>query len=212
MLEWDFLLKYLQCFNFGEDFIQWVRVFHQNIRSCVINNGTVSDYFNLERGVRQGDSLSPYLFILAVETLAISIRSNVLIKCITICNEETKLLQCADDTTAVLSDTNSAQALFDSLDVFEYLSGLKVNGSKTEGLWIGSLKYNDIKPFGIKWHDEPIKALGVFFTYDQNLIYEKNFKEKVFKMKKLINIWSSRGLSLYGKVTVIKAVVLPKLV
>ena len=111
-----------------------------------------------------------------------------------------------------LSDKNSAQALFDSLDVFEYLSGLKVNGSKTEGLWIGSLKYNDIKPFGIKWPDEPIKASGVFLTYDQNLISEKNFKDKIFKMKKLINIWSSRGLSLYGKVTVIKSLVLPKLV
>ena len=149
------------------------KIYH-HIRSCVINNGTVSDYCNLERGVRQGDPLSPYPFILAVETLAstlaISIRSNVLIKGITIGNEETKLLQYADDTTAVLS------ALFDSLDVFEYLSGLKVHDSKTEGLWIGSLKYNDIKPFGIKWPDEPIKALGAFFTYDQNLIYEKIFQ------------------------------------
>ena len=195
-LEWDFFFKCLQCFNFGQDFIHWVKVFYQNIRSCVINNCTFSDYFNLERGVRQGDPLSPYLFILAVETLAISIRSNVLIKGITIGNEETKLLQYADDTTAVLSDTNSAQAVFDSLDVFEYLSGLKVNHSKTEGLWIGSLKYNDIKPFGMKWPDEPIKALGAFFTYDQNLIYEKNFKDKVFKIKKLINFWSSRSLPL----------------
>ena len=189
-LEWDFLFKCLQFFNFGEDFIHWVKVFYQNIRSCVINNGTVSDYFNLERGIRQGDPLSPYLFIVVVETLAISIRSNVLIKGITI------LLHYADDTTALLPDANSAPALFGSLGVFKYLSGLKVNTSKTEGLWIGSLKYNDTKPFGIKWPDEPIKALGVFFTYDQNLIYEKNFKDKVLKMKKLINIWSSRGLSL----------------
>ena len=186
-LEWDFLFKCLQCFNLGQDFIHWVRVFYQNIRSCLINNGTVSHFFNLERGVRQGDPLSPYLFILAVETLAISIRSNVLIKGITLGNEETTLLQYDNDTTAVLSDTNSAQAHFDSLDVFEYLSGLKVNGSKTEGLWIGSLKYDDIKPFGIKWPDEPRKALGVF-TYDQNLIYEKNFNDKLFKIKKLINI------------------------
>ena len=180
-LEWDFLFKCLECFYFGHDFIHWVKVFYQNIRSCVINNGTVSDYFNLERGVRQGDPLSPYLFILAVETLAISIRSNVLIKGIIIDNEETKLLQYADDTTAVLSDINSAQTLFDSVVVFEYLSGLKVNGSKTEGLWIGSLKENDIKPFGIKWTDEPIKALEAFFTHDQNLIYEKNFKDKVLR-------------------------------
>ena len=38
------------------------------------------------------------------------------------------------------------------------LSGIKVNSSKTEGLWIGSLKNNQIKPFGIKWPKEPIKA------------------------------------------------------
>ena len=51
-----------------------VKVFYSNIQSCAINNGTASDYLMLERGVRQGDLLSSYLFILAVETLAIAIR------------------------------------------------------------------------------------------------------------------------------------------
>ena len=36
-----------------------------------------------------------------------------------------------------------------------------------------------MKPLGIKWPSEPIKALGVFFTYDQRLLYEKNFQEKI---------------------------------
>ena len=66
-------------------------------------------------------------------------------------------------------------------------------------MWIGSLKSNLEKPFGIKWPSEPIKALGVFFTYDQTLLYEKNFRDKLDKMKKLTNIWSSRGLSIYEK-------------
>ena len=43
-LEWDFLLKCLEAFNFGHDFIHWVRLFYKNIQSCVINNGTASDY------------------------------------------------------------------------------------------------------------------------------------------------------------------------
>ena len=157
----------------------------------------------------QGDSLSPYLFLLAVETLAIAIRANEEIKGIIINQEETKLLQYADDTTAVLADLESAQKLFQLLDKFKELSGLKVNSSKTEGMWIGSLKNSENKPLGIKWPTEPIKALGVFFTYDQKLSHLKNFSEKIDDIKKLINIWS---FSIHGKVTLIKSLLIPKIV
>ena len=66
--------------------------------------------------------------------------------------------------------------------------------------------------FGIKWPKIPIKALGVYFTYDQKLLKEKNFIERLDSIKKLINIWSSRGLSIYGKVTIIKSFLIPKFV
>ena len=92
------------------------------------------------------------------------------IKGIKIGDEETKLLHYADDTTAVLSDINSASVLFESLKIFEHLFGFKVNSSKREGLWIGPFKNNQSNPLGIKWPDEPIMALGVFFIYDPNLL------------------------------------------
>ena len=99
--------------------------------------------------------------MVAVETLAIAIRQNSMIKGITIDKKETKQLQYADDTTAVLSDINSAQTLFKLLDDFKKLSGLEVNPAKTEGMRIGSSRENKTKPLGIKWPNEPIKALGV---------------------------------------------------
>ena len=148
-LEWNFLYNCLDVFNFGPNFKRWIKTFYANIKSCVVNNGLCSDYFELTRGVRQGDPLSPYLFLLAVETLAIAIRANEEIKGIVINQEETKLLQYADDTTAVLADLESAQKLFQLLDKFKELSGLKVNSSKTEGMWIGSLKNSESKPLGI---------------------------------------------------------------
>ena len=150
--------------------------------------------------------------MVAVETLALAIRQNPEIIGIKIGGEETKLLQYADDTTAVLSDIDSAQALFNLLEVFKNLSGLVINSSKTEEMWIGSSRDKTSKPFGIKWPDEPIKALGVYYSYVIKLLHEKNFIERLDSVKKLINIWSSRGLSIYGKVTIIKSLIIPKFV
>ena len=69
---------------------------------------------------------------------------------------------------------DSALALFNLLKVFKNLSGLVINSSKTEGIWIGSSWDKTSKPFGIKWPDEPIKALGVYYSYDIKLLHEKN--------------------------------------
>ena len=118
-LEWSFLSNCLDFFNFGHGFKRWISTFYKNIQSCVINNGLSSEYFNITCGVRQGDPFSPYLFLLAVETLAIAIRENDEIKGIVIDKQETKLLQYADDTTAVLSDTESGYKRFQLLDKFK---------------------------------------------------------------------------------------------
>ena len=74
-LEWNFLEKCLDQFGYGPDFIRWVNIFHKDIQSCIISNGLCSHYFKMERGFRQGDPLSPYLFASAVEILAIAIRN-----------------------------------------------------------------------------------------------------------------------------------------
>ena len=60
-LKHNFIFSTLTKFGFGQEFIQWVRTFSRNGSSCVMNNGVSTGYFNLERGARQGDPLSPYL-------------------------------------------------------------------------------------------------------------------------------------------------------
>ena len=52
-----FLIRVLEVFNFGPNFIQWIKTFYNGAKSCVVNNGYTSHYFDLERGVRQGDPL-----------------------------------------------------------------------------------------------------------------------------------------------------------
>ena len=116
--------------------------------------------------------------------MAIAERQNTSIKGISIDGQETKLLQCAGDTTASLAHFNSARAFFDLLDTFKLLSGLAINYSKPERMWIGSCRNNNSKPFGIKLPREPIKALGVYYSYNLTLLREKNFIENLDKIKK----------------------------
>ena len=140
--------------------------------------------------------------------LAIAIRNEENIKGISIDGLETKLLQFADDTTAALSDLDSARALFALLELFEKTSGLKLNVMKTEAMWIGSLQNCESEPLGVKWK-KCIKFLGIFITYDVQQLVEKNFKQRLKKIKNTINLWKSGGLSIHGKVNIIKTLLLP---
>ena len=88
-LNWNFLHKSLEFFGFGESFLGWIKTFYNNISSCVINNGFSTPTFNVKRGVRQGDPLSPSLFIIVLELLALSIRNNDQIKGIAVDGPET---------------------------------------------------------------------------------------------------------------------------
>ena len=75
--------------------------------------------------------------------------------------------------------------MFELLNFFKVISGLKINWKKTEGMWIGSTKENNAKPLGIKWPIELIKALGVYYMYDVKLLREKNFIERLDSVKRL---------------------------
>ena len=71
-----------------------------------MNNGFSTGYFPFSRGVRQSDPLSPYLFLMVLESFAIHIRENNCIKGIVVEDEEIKLCAFADDLTTFLRDVN----------------------------------------------------------------------------------------------------------
>ena len=98
----DYLFKSLKHLNFSEDFIKWIKLFYANARSCVTNNGFLSPFFSIQRGVRQGCPLSPYLFILCIELLTNQIRNNENISGINICGFELKNACYADDASLIL--------------------------------------------------------------------------------------------------------------
>ena len=166
-LNFSFLIRVLHAFNFGPSFIQWVRVLFNKVSSCVINHGQfTSGPFSLSKGVRQGDPLSPYLFILALEILAVKIRNDNNIQGIRIGEKIVKLTLFADDMTCFIKDIRSYSILFETLRAFGVFSGLKVNKDKTEALalgnsgslWKGHLVMNSLCDI--------IKIVGVYFGGD----------------------------------------------
>ena len=165
--------------------------------------------------MRQRCPLSGTLFVIAIELLAQSIRLSKEIKGITIDeHNEVKLSQyaAADDTTVLLSDVQSASKLFDLLSLFERCSGLKLNQTKSEMLWLGSMHRRKDIILDLQMSGEPVYALRVHFTYDLEVSEKKNFFDKLGSLKKTLNMWSQRDLSIVGRINIIKTLALKKLV
>ena len=136
--------------------------------------------------------MSTCLFVLCAEVLAIKIRNNKNIKGITINNTEYKLSQYADDTSVILD--GSSTSLNETLNVlssYAKYSGLKINFDKTSVVWIGKKKYSTdtIKTrWKLSWGKNNFKLLGIHFNVELHTMLELNYKEKLSKMKNLIQI------------------------
>ncbi len=210
-IEWNYLIKTLETFNFGQSFISWIKTFYSRVEACIINNGISSQYFELERGVRQGDPISSYLFILALEPFAQAVESNKDIKGIKIGNTEVKALYFADDTTGILANQKSLEHFLALLAKFEEVSGLRVNIDKTEAKWLGSLRHSRRQPCGIMWQEGPIKLLGIVLSYNDQEMIELNYSPKVKAIRNTLNMWRQRKLTISGKITLAKSLAYSKL-
>ena len=212
-IEHPFLFAVLKSFGFGADFIQWIRTFFNNAESCAMNNGNSTGYFPLERGTRQGDPLSAYLFILVLEILLIQIRNNKDINGVVIYNREIKLSAYADDSSFFVVNTKSLRLIFNICESFEEFSSLKLNLEKSEACWIGSAKGRPDKPANCNWIDlvcDKIRILGVYNSYDTDLANRHNFFDIIGNMKSCLNCWRYRGLA--GRIQIFKTLAISKVV
>lgn len=214
-ISWQFIYHVLKHFNFSESLIRWISVFYKNISSAVIQSGFLSDFFPVQRGCRQGDPLSPYIFILCAEVLSLMIKSNKDIKGININGLDYNLTQFADDTTIFLDGTEkSLQATIDTLSHFAHLSGLKINTSKTKAVWIGARKFSGETfnhRYKFDWQQNNFTILGVKFSCNLENMLDLNFKEKIIQIEKELKQWSKRILTPFGRITILKSLIISKL-
>ena len=206
----EFLFEVLELFGFGVSFCSWVKILYKDISSCIMNGGNSTGYFDIKRGVRQGDPLSPYLFLLAIEILAHTVRKDKVIKGFCFGNYEVRQILYADDFTLFVKDARSVDRLKYIFGEFEEVSGLKVNKGKTNFVRMGGDdELPDESLFGKVVQE--IKILGVYFSLDRKKRDDMNYKEILSKIKKLLGWWKQRDLTLMGKVHLLKTYALSKL-
>ena len=213
-LERAFMMKTLERFNFGDNILQWVHTFYAERTSRIMNYGHLSEPVDLERGVFQGCPLSPYIFLIAIETFATALRQNRTFQGIKIGNREKRISLYADDAIVFTrGDDLSLSSLFDLLDIFGRVSGCKTNMSKTKAIWIGINKGDQRKPFenkGIQWCADRFTCLGVEIPLNLDDLFRLNLPPKLEKVCHSIEMWKARNLSLVGKITVVKSLLLPQ--
>ena len=144
----------------------------KNYFAYLINGGTTTQYFNLERGARQGDPVSAYLFILALEILFLSIKKHPEIKGIEIFEHCFLYTAYAGKTTFFLKAAQYIENLVKIFNTFSLFSRLKLNLTKCEKAGIGALKGVQVAVCGMRCIDlcnEAIKILGSYFSCNSRI-------------------------------------------
>ena len=136
----------------------------QNQEPCIVNGGTTTNYFKFEKGTREGDPISAYLFILVLEIVFLFTKESKKIKGFNIFDKTFLYTAYADDTTFFLKYKKSIKELMNIFDTFSRFSGLKPSETTREIASIGALKGVQVALCGMRCIDlvsNIVKILGI---------------------------------------------------
>ncbi|KAL2252819.1 UNVERIFIED_CONTAM: hypothetical protein Sindi_0076600 [Sesamum indicum] len=212
-VEWNFLLAVLQLFGFPQTFTRWIEECVTTTAFSIGLNGNPHGFFAGARGLRQGDPLSPYLFVLVMEVLHLGLlqlieqdlQFSYHWKC-----EPAKVFQLgfADDLLLFCrADLNSLRTLKRGLDRFAEWSGLRLNVQKSHVI-ISRLaqgwKDQILTIMGFQEGQLPMRYLGLPLLSSRLSI--SDCQPLLLKIDARINGWEGISLSYAGRIQIIKSV------
>ena len=212
-LEHNFMFEVLKIFNFGSDYISWIKMLYKAPLFKVKNNGWISCSHRMERGIRQGCPMSALLFILCTEIMGNKIRNSDILEGINLGNYNHRICQYADDAIVFVKRAEMVPVCLSIIYEFCVVAGLELNLKKCKGIWLGPLKNLGIrKAYGIIWTGNPIRCLGIYVGHNANKTYYLNWTKRLEKIEQFLILWSRLNLSLFGKVSFIKTYALSKII
>ncbi|XP_071715114.1 uncharacterized protein [Rutidosis leptorrhynchoides] len=204
-LNWNFLIDVMKCMGFGTRWRKWIFSCLSSTSISIFVNGSPTSEFQPSRGVRQGDPLSPFLFIIASEGLNILAKATLekgLFKGVEVRNDKVLIshLQYADDTI-FMGEWSRA-------NVYNLHNLLKCFELALLGKWrcgVNSDETNSIANIlGCQVVCFPFTYLGLCIGSRMKKI--KDWEPVVEKIKSRLSIWKMRTMSFGGRLTLIKSV------
>jgi len=207
----SFLHKVLEACNLGPTFRKWIEILYKNPQSAVLINQTLSDAFCLGRSVRQGDSLSPLLYVLTLEPLLNKIRQDENISGIKLPGGgEQKIIAFADDTNFFPCNPKSVKRILEHFKQFGKGSGSLINEEKTQILALGKWKTKTNDPLHNNFVQK-IKIFGILYTKSRNQNPKSAWKELEGNIQTLLSKLYFKQTSIFGRSLLINTLVLPQI-
>ena len=210
----------LKKYGFSDNFIDTVKMLYRDIKADILVNGYRSVSIKIGRCVKQGDALSCALFILCLDPLIRNIERNKKIKAVSFQTPKSNI-KVANKTGAFADDVGvvtkrcdeSIREVFMEYRRFSAHSGITLNETKTEILILNRREMNfvptsfEINLPNSSFTIQSVKSIticGVAFSNYSDVSYQLNVRSKFDKLRKKLLAWQYRGLSLGGKIEVIR--------
>ncbi|GJW18747.1 RNA-directed DNA polymerase, eukaryota, partial [Tanacetum coccineum] len=215
-VRWDFVVAILKKFGFGDKWCKWILSCLQSSRGSILVNGSPTSEFQFFKGLKQGDPLSPFLFILVMESLHISFQRVVDAGLFSGIMLDTSLsvshLFYADDVIFMgqWNQTN-IDTIIRVLNVFHSASGLRINMKKSKlmGISVDSSKVEQaVKKIGCMALKMPFKYLGSKVGDRMSRI--NSWNDVIETMVARLSRWKLKTISIGGRLTLLKSVMASK--
>jgi len=208
-MEWSFLLAILQKLGFHPTWINWIRICISTTSFSVLLNRSPFGLFSLSRGLRQGDPLSPFLFIIGSEVISRLFYSTLRgFKIARSCAPLNHLLF-ADDLVIFTTTTSSEASLIKScLDKYGLWSGQTVNIHKSHILFSKNTSPATISAIQaiLPYARTPASARHLGLPLLIGPSKSTAFSDILEKVQGKIEGWRSKTLSQAGKTVLVKVV------